>query len=137
MLRLHGCFSNLMRITCSFMNRHHALDDVSGSVTLQKSKGCTKGCSVANASKLYYIRRAALALIVAVVTILAVLVVPVKPASAAQVMWSYGGYGYFTANGNGIGNAVENMDIKPSITKDSNGTHVKYRIYFNLSLIHI
>lgn len=135
MLRLHGCFSNLMRITCSFMNRHHALDDVSGSVTLQKSKGCTKGCSVANASKLYYIRRAALALIVAVVTILAVLVVPVKPASAAQVMWSYGGYGYFTANGNGVGNAVENMHITPTITKDSNGTHVQYEIYFNYAFL--
>ncbi|APW18993.1 Rib/alpha-like domain-containing protein [Gardnerella vaginalis] len=117
------------------MNRHHALDDVSGSVTLQKSKGCTKGCSIANASKLYYIRRAALALIVAVATILAVLVVPAKPASAAQVMWSYGGYGYFTANGNGIGNAVENMHITPTITKDSNGTHVQYEIYFNYAFL--
>ena len=131
MSRLHGCFSNLIRITCSFMNRRHALDDVNGSVTLQKSKRCTKGCSIASASKLYYIRRAALALIVAVATILAVLVVPAKPASAAQVMWSYGGYGYFTANGNGIGNAIENMHIAPTLTKDSNGTHVQYEIYFN------
>ena len=113
------------------MNCHHALDDVNGSVTLQKSKRYTKGCSIASASKLYYIRRAALALIVAVATILAVLVVPAKPASAAQVMWSYGGYGYFTANGNGIGNAIENMHIASTLTKDSNGTHVQYEIYFN------
>lgn len=131
MSRLHGCFSNLIRITCSFMNCHHVLDDVNGSVTLQKSKRCTKGCSIASASKLYYIRRAALALIVAVATILAVLVLPTKHASAAQVMWSYGGYGYFTANGNGIGNAIENMHIAPTLTKDSNGTHVQYEIYFN------
>lgn len=131
MSRLRGCFSNLIRITCSFMNCHHALDDVNGSVTLQKSKRYTKGCSIASASKLYYIRRAALALLVAVATILAVLVVPAKPASAAQVMWSYGGYGYFTANGNGIGNAIENMHIAPTLTKDSNGTHVQYEIYFN------
>ena len=131
MSRLHGCFSNLIRTTCSFMNRHHALDDVSGSVTLQKSKRCTEGCFSASTSKLYCVRRAALALIVAAATVLAVLVVPVKPAGAAQVMWSYGGYGYFTANGNGIGNAVENMHITPTITKDSNGTHVQYEIYFN------
>ena len=131
----HGCFSNLICAACSFVNCHRAIDDASDSITSLKSKRCTKVCSIASASKLYYIRRAALALIVAVATILAVLVVPAKPANAAQVMWSYGGYGYFTANGNGIGNAIENMSIKPTITKDSNGTHVQYEIYFNYAFL--
>lgn len=135
MSRLYGCFSNLICAACSFVNRHRAIDDASDSITSLKSKRCTEWCSSANASKLYYIRSAALALIVAVATILAVLVVPAKPASAAQVMWSYGGYGYFTANGNGIGNAVENMHITPTLTKDSSGTHVKYEIYFNYAFL--
>ncbi len=135
MSRLYGCFSNLICAACSFVNRHRAIDDASDSITSLKSKRCTEWCSSANASKLYYIRSAALALIVAVATILAVLVVPAKPASAAQVMWSYGGYGYFTANGNDIGNAVENMHITPTLTKDSSGTHVKYEIYFNYAFL--
>ena len=136
MLQLHGCSSNLIRKVCDFANWQYALDDTSGSaITLLESNACSKGCSGRNASKLYYIRRAALALFVAVATVLALLVVPAKPASAAQVMWSYGGYGYFTANGNGVGNAVENMHITPTITKDSNGTHVQYEIYFNYAFL--
>ena len=79
--------------------------------------------------------RALFAMLIAAATLFAMLIVPAKPANAAQVMWSYGGYGYFTANGNGIGNAVENMHITPSITKDSNGTHVQYEIYFNYAFL--
>ena len=59
----HGCFSNLICAACSFVNRHRAIDDASDSITSLKSKRCTEWCSSANASKLYYIRRAALALI--------------------------------------------------------------------------
>lgn len=85
MSRLHGCFSNLIRTVCSFMNRHHVLDDAGDSIASLKSKGCTKECSSAGASKLYYIRRAALALFVALATILATFVFsPIEQTRALQ-----------------------------------------------------
>lgn len=132
MLQLCGCFSNLIRTVCGFVNRHHVLDDAGGSaITLLESNTCSKGCTGRNASRLRHIRRALLSMFVAAATIFAMFVVSPNSASAAQVWWLKDGHGYFADDANNSLTAFQYMHIDYPEVDSSNPNHVRYTIYFN------
>ena len=132
MLQLCGCFSNLIRTVCGFVNRHHVLDDAGGSaITLLESNTCSKGCSGRNASRLRHIRRALLSMLVAAATIFAMLIISPNSANAAQVWWLKDGHGYFANDDNNSLTAFQYMHIGYPEVNPSNPNHVRYTIDFN------